>query len=244
MSPPQLQSVDSSPSTDTRHHLLRAAISVFAESGFREATIREICQRAGTNVASVNYHFGDKEGLYEEVLRVCREDPQNPRIHMEMDPSTPAAVRLEAYVRWMFRRVLASEEQSPLGQMLTREMIEPTPALGRIVEVHIRPEAVWLGALFRELMGSGFSPIEVARASMSLVGQIVFYKHCHSLLTFLSPAIIPRPGSFEDHVRQITEFTLAGIDGMRAQRRAAGAAVQDGSDKSDLFSASIPLPTA
>jgi hypothetical protein len=158
-----------------------------------------------------------------------------------MDPNTQASDRLEAYVRWMFRRVLASEEQSPLAQMLTREMIEPTPALGRIVEVHIRPEALWLGALFRELMGPGFTALEVARASMSLVGQIVFYKHCHSLLTFLSPAIIPRPDAFEGHVRQITQFTLAGIEGMRAQREAAGAVAVGGVDSADPFSAAHPL---
>src|SRR5580658_7522029 len=53
----------------TRDKLIDAAGTVFAERGYRSATIREICRRAGANVAAVNYTFGDKMGLYTEVLR-------------------------------------------------------------------------------------------------------------------------------------------------------------------------------
>src|SRR5208282_4220002 len=57
------------PHDETRRQILEVAGGVFAETGFRDATVREICRRAGANIAAVNYHFGDKETLYAEVLR-------------------------------------------------------------------------------------------------------------------------------------------------------------------------------
>jgi AcrR family transcriptional regulator len=52
----------------TRMVVLEAAGQIFAERGFAEATSKEICERAGANSAAVNYYFGGKENLYEEVL--------------------------------------------------------------------------------------------------------------------------------------------------------------------------------
>src|SRR5438128_3043834 len=52
----------------TRDQILQTAGMVFAERGHAHATSKEICERAGTNVAAVNYHFGSRDGLYEAVL--------------------------------------------------------------------------------------------------------------------------------------------------------------------------------
>lgn len=52
-----------------RQRLLEAAGELFAEKGFRLAGTREICRKAGTEIAAIHYHFGNKENLYEAVLR-------------------------------------------------------------------------------------------------------------------------------------------------------------------------------
>src|SRR5260370_36481377 len=52
----------------TRGKLLEAAGHVFAEKGFDRATGKEICERAGTNTAAINYYFGGMEGLYAAVV--------------------------------------------------------------------------------------------------------------------------------------------------------------------------------
>ncbi len=61
--------VDSKLSADTRDRILDAAEALFAENGFEGTSMRAITARAGCNLAAVNYHFGSKETLVQEVFR-------------------------------------------------------------------------------------------------------------------------------------------------------------------------------
>ncbi len=54
---------------DTRERILDAAESLFVEHGFEATSMRMITGRAAVNLASVNYHFGSKEALIQEVFR-------------------------------------------------------------------------------------------------------------------------------------------------------------------------------
>ncbi|MHA1127750.1 MAG: TetR/AcrR family transcriptional regulator, partial [Alphaproteobacteria bacterium] len=55
-------------SISTRQSLLGAAIPEFWEHGYRGASIRKICTRAGASANAITYHFGSKEKLYQEIL--------------------------------------------------------------------------------------------------------------------------------------------------------------------------------
>src|SRR5437016_3170156 len=78
---------------DTRARLIEAAGAVFAEQGYRAATVRDICARAGANVAAINYHFRDKMGLYVEVVRTSIGAKAD--LDPDLDTRTPAdALRL------------------------------------------------------------------------------------------------------------------------------------------------------
>lgn len=54
--------------TDTKTKILNAAEVLFAMGGFAETSMRQITNKAGVNLASVNYHFGSKKELTIEVL--------------------------------------------------------------------------------------------------------------------------------------------------------------------------------
>lgn len=57
-----------SPAPETRDRILDAAESLFVEHGFEATSMRMITSRAGANIAAVNYHFGSKDALIQEVF--------------------------------------------------------------------------------------------------------------------------------------------------------------------------------
>ncbi len=56
------------PRTSTKEKILDVAEGLFAEHGFNDTSLRTITGRANVNLASVNYHFGDKKTLVRAVL--------------------------------------------------------------------------------------------------------------------------------------------------------------------------------
>lgn len=55
--------------SDTKSRLLETAAALFAENGYRGASVRRICDLARANPGAVSYHFGGKKQLYRTVLR-------------------------------------------------------------------------------------------------------------------------------------------------------------------------------
>ena len=53
----------------TKDRILGAAEELFAQHGFAGTSLRQVTTRADVNIAAVNYHFGSKENLVNEVFR-------------------------------------------------------------------------------------------------------------------------------------------------------------------------------
>ncbi len=197
---------------ETRQSLISAAAEVFADRGFRAATVREICERAHANIAAVNYHFGDKEQLYLEVLK------QSHAIALKLYPpdlglpknATPEQ-RLEAYVRSFLRRIFSEGPSAYHGKLMVREMIEPTAVLDRLVEENLRPMSDTLWKITRDLLGKQASEELVRRCGMSVVSQVLFYHHCRPVITRMFPDMKFNDVEIERLAQHITRFSLAAL---------------------------------
>ncbi|MBI5014572.1 MAG: CerR family C-terminal domain-containing protein [Deltaproteobacteria bacterium] len=215
---------DPQASAETRQRLLEAAGEVFAAKGFRGATTREICRKAGANVAAVNYHFAGKEGLYEAVVHHAHRHAAEryPLASASETPGSPAD-RFRAFVEWFLFRTLCEGRPAWQAKLLAREMIEPTRALDTLVETEIRPLLETLQSLCRELMGPGADDDEVRLAARSVLGQCLYYRHAQPILARLHPEERYSPEYIRRLAAHVTAFSLGGIEKLANERAAQGA---------------------
>jgi AcrR family transcriptional regulator len=211
------------PAIDTRTRLIEAAGEVFAELGFKQATVRDICAKAGANIAAVNYHFRDKETLYAETIAHAHRYSLE---HYPMDGglplSAPAERRLEAFVRSFLAKILDPNRPTWHGLMMSREMQEPTLSLDTIVETGVRPNFHYLCGLVREL-GPHLNSVEVEGSAASVIGQVLHYFHCRRIIARLYRE---RTDGFPYDLDMLTDhvsrFSLAAIRGLEEQAARRG----------------------
>ncbi|HEY3762407.1 MAG TPA: CerR family C-terminal domain-containing protein [Verrucomicrobiae bacterium] len=209
---------------ETRRQLLEASGEVFAETGFRDATVREICRRAGANVAAVNYHFGDKETLYVEVLRYAHGKAlEKYPPSMGLPENAPPEKRLHAFIHSLLLRIFDKGPYSWHGKLMSREMIEPTGALDSLVEERIRPMSAQLWKIVSEIMDLPLNDQRVWQCGFSVVSQCVFFHHCRPVVTRLFPKQLPQDAaSIKQLAEHITTFSLAAMKSIRPGSKRKG----------------------
>jgi TetR/AcrR family transcriptional regulator, regulator of cefoperazone and chloramphenicol sensitivity len=187
--------------TGTRERLLEAAGEVFAERGYTGATVRAICQRAGANVASVNYHFGDKQALYREVLQYAFT-----RTHAQFPVHTQGGMheQVRAFVEGFLKR-LFSAQASWHGKIMAQELADPSPsgALEGVVHGFMRPTLATVDTILAKAC-PGLNAEERRLHTFSLLGQCVFFKHARPVLDQLYG-----PGAYtEDQIPVLTDHIV------------------------------------
>lgn len=204
----------------TRDRLIEVAGEAFAQVGFREARIRDICARAGANIAAVNYHFGGKEGLYRAVLEQaqCHEGA---RELLESLAGLEPEAQLRGFIRGFLARMFDEGRPAWLGKLMAREMVEPTEALDRIVERTIRPEWDLLVEVVARLAGPGVDRETIELSAASVMGQCVLYRNCAPIIERLFPDGEPT-ASIERTAAHIADFSLAALATLRQSSRGGG----------------------
>jgi AcrR family transcriptional regulator len=200
----------------TRQRLLDAAGEEFADRGFRNATVRDICKRADANIAAINYHFGDKEKLYAATVHyahLCatRHDVVG-AVAAAKDLSPEQ--RLHAFVRTFLVGILDTGRPVWHAKLMAREIAEPTDVLDEIAQHTVRPRLAALSGIIREVIGPDAPQQVVMNCARSVVGQILFYHFARPMLVRVFPDEPFDATKLDELAEHITAFTLQGLRGI------------------------------
>ena len=214
----------------TRRRLLDAAKRLFAERGFAEVSVREICREANANLALVNYYFGDKGGLYLEVIdeALALVNDFNAQVMQAPENSTPEE-RLTRFVRMFVERVLQRDEQHTwVHRLINQEMTRANQkALTRIAAEAIAPRVRYLASVIADLLDCSAQDPLVTHCVASVHGLCLVYARLNEVPRAMTEAVaeVARFGkvNVEDIAAHVAAFALAGIRAMRKEAPSRGA---------------------
>jgi len=206
------------PADATRDRLLEVAGPLFAAKGFRDTGVKELCDAADCNVASINYHFGSKQDFYAAVLANAHRRAFSGSPMPEVPAGTAPEVEFATWLRWWISSMLHPNNPVWFQTLMTREMVDPTPALDTMVERSIRPMHARLTAIVRNLLPEGTPVGTLRHCTTSVLGQVLVYKHAAPVLQRLGSMPAQSTASLQQLADHIISFSLAGIAAVSATK--------------------------
>jgi AcrR family transcriptional regulator len=161
---------------DARTRILNAAGPIFAEKGFAAATVREICQAADVNVASVNYYFGGKEALYIEAVAQAHPGKLGPGAFLDWPDGTPPERKLKDFLCMMLTRLLSVQSASWQEELFMREVLNPSPMCREMLRERFRAAFDQLQRILDEIVVPETPPHQRHQIGFSVIGQCVYYR--------------------------------------------------------------------
>ncbi len=205
---------------ETRTRLLDAAEIVVSNHGFGGASLREITEKAGVNVALVKYHFGSKDGLVEAMMlrRIQPLDARRLALLDAVEAATPhGALRLEDVLEALIRPPVevglsGTEEAKRFLRLIGRVFAEP-PVVMNLMGRHLAPMMKRFDTAFARAL-PGREDHDQAWRKVACMGVVQ-----HSLLMMAMMQDLPFPLAAlrgpapkpETVIRRLIAFCAAGM---------------------------------
>lgn len=203
----------------TRAQLLEAAGQVFAEKGVALTTGREVADRAGTNSAAINYHFGGIENLYAEVLveahdRVASLEELASLAEGVLTPREKLRQLLQAAAA----TIVEPAEKTWALRVLTRELLSPSTAFQILNERAILPKRMAINVIVAEILGRQPGDPMVARCTLAIMAPVtVLLVTDPAIAREAFPDLLEGRHSAEALADFLYSFALGGIDALEGQ---------------------------
>jgi AcrR family transcriptional regulator len=203
----------------TRARILEAAGALFAENGYSETSGKAIAARARVDLASINYHFGNRDELYQTALvEAHRRVFQIAELQELAKRKIPAATKLE----WIVDKLLVSATMTPNWhvRVLAREILAPTSHF-QVLAGEALPKFAVIRDIFSEITGIPVGDPAVLRCVISSLAPC-------TMLLLVGGSGAPGPArdtlqtSRDDLTKHLVRFAIAGLEAIRRDYSARG----------------------
>lgn len=197
-------------SADTRQRLVDAAATLFADKGFQYVTVREICKASNANVAAVNYHFGDKAGLYRAVVTFAMQIMlETNELSQRAGDGLSPEEQLRGFVRVFVSRLAGEGPNAWIHRLMAREMERPTEVLDQVTQQVFKPRIEYLCGVIGAIMQRSPADPEVMRCVTSL--QVQCLVAARPIPKPIARSLGTAPHDLDAMINHIVDFSLGGM---------------------------------
>lgn len=205
----------------TKQRILAAAGPIFAEKGYRAATIRDICDAADVNLASINYYFGDKQKLYVETVKLARQMRMQEFPTQRPEMTATPEKQLEAFIRLLLNRLVDTHQAPWQVKLLSREFMHPSDGCRELIEDFIRPVFQILVRIVQQLLGTNVPQHTLDKIGFSIIGQCLHYRCANEMIMmFVGTDEFAEQYGSEQLTEHITAFSLGAIERIKNSAQA------------------------
>jgi AcrR family transcriptional regulator len=164
----------------------------------------------------VNYHFGGKTGLYQDIVQsAIRTMHGTTQEIQKLGEGCPPEEQLRIFVRVFLTRVVQARD-GWIHRFMAHELNDPTPALDMVIKQVIKPRMTYLGGVIAALIDCRTNDPRVEHAVMSVQAQCLVLLNDKIAGRFHPFQITPK--RLEQVADHIATFSLAGIKALRGVR--------------------------
>ncbi|MBN3815551.1 TetR/AcrR family transcriptional regulator [Paraburkholderia sp. Se-20369] len=207
-----------------RQRLIDAAEIEFTQKGFDGASVLSIANRAGVKQPLLNYHFGNKEGLWRAVVENAYSGSlvASRQAAADLDRSDPLARLQTALKAFAVSNILHPAAHS----LVLMEVAQDGPRLDWLVDNYMKPFHAELDALIAECHAAQLlKPYPPERASVTMTAMLTAVQSATHLLKRLYGVGPMTPAQAEQHAEEVIDVLMNGMATRRpARRRATGPA--------------------
>ncbi len=194
-------------SEKTRARIVEAAGQLFAERGASGVTVRDIAQKAETQISALNYHFRGKDALYRDVLlEACRQTA----LSQEQEAALQAVPAEEALSTLLHEAIKSYQTKSTGWQnaLLARESWEAGPVFAEVADTIITPQADFVAELVGEIVGKEASNPQVRFSVVTLFALLDTFGLYGHFVDAMAPGLNDHLGQKERLKKQLFQMVI------------------------------------
>lgn len=177
---------------ETREKLIKIGARLFALNGFNGVSMRALSKEAGTNLATVSYHFGGKSGFYEAILYAILERknkifPSEDSIRAKIELMKVGRLTGFEIISWFIKDfvkgLLDGTDNIWAVIIINRELAQPGEMYPILEEKFVKPSFVNINLMLEAILGEDADPVEINVISEALIGISLKFVHKKEFLS-------------------------------------------------------------